>query len=71
MAPDTYSQPFVVENHGSIIIVQPLTAEAWSWIDEHVSADALWWGGGLVVEPRYAADLIAGMQQDLLGEKDR
>ena len=66
MAPtNTDSSHVVVEHHGSIAVVQPLTGAAREWIDEHVAADALWWGGGLVVEPRYLDNLLAGMRHDL------
>ena len=51
----------VVEDHGSVVLVQPLTAQARDWIDENVQDDAMWWSGGLVVEPRYVDDLANGM----------
>ena len=72
MAPDrpaSNQEHFTIEDHGSIVIVQPLSSEAWDWIDEHVF-EQTWWGGGLVVEPRYVADLVAGMRQDLFNIED-
>lgn len=51
-----------IENHGSILVFQPMTDFAWDWLDEHVSEDAQYWGG-LVVEPRYAEDLVVGMRE--------
>lgn len=51
-----------VENHGSIIIFQPLTARARAWLEEHT--DGMWWAGGLAVEPRYAPDLAQGLDDD-------
>jgi hypothetical protein len=53
-----------VENHGSIFIFQPMTPEARQWIDDHVTGEHMFYAGGLVVEPRYAGDLAAGMQDD-------
>lgn len=54
-----------VENHGSIFVFQPRSERGRTWIDEHVEAeDWQWWGGGLVVEPRYARDLADGMLGD-------
>lgn len=50
-----------VENHGSIVLVRPVTADASAWIDENVSDEAQWFAGALVVEPRYVAHLLDGM----------
>lgn len=49
-----------VENHGSICIVQPEDDSEREWLEENVSEEAMWWGGGLVVEPRYVEGLMAG-----------
>ena len=54
----------VVENHGSIFLFRPLTTLAEAWIAAHVSGDAMRYAGALVVEPRYAHDLAAGMLAD-------
>jgi squalene cyclase len=32
-----------------------------AWIDQHVQADATWYGNALVVEHRYAWALVVGM----------
>ncbi len=54
-----------VENEGTIVLVRPLTTEARAWIDENVQTEPWqWFGGGLAVEPRYAHDLVEGMQAD-------
>lgn len=50
-----------VENHGSLFLFWPHTESAEDWITEHTSHEALWYCGALVVEPRYAQDLAAGM----------
>jgi hypothetical protein len=57
---------FVVENHGSIFLLKPLTPSATSWIEEHIGQ-----GNGyqpyfptVVVEPRYIADIVEGIQND-------
>ena len=49
-----------IECHGSLCIVQPLDGEAHEWLREHT--DGQWWGGGLVVEPRYLKALVDGME---------
>lgn len=50
-----------VYNHGSICLVKPETDEERTWLEENVSEDAMWWAGGLVVEPRYVEPLLAGL----------
>jgi hypothetical protein len=57
-----------VENHGTLYLLWPLSADAEKWLRDHTTKDAQWWGpgrsgltrGGLVVEPRYVADIVAG-----------
>ncbi len=53
-----------IENHGSIVLFQPMNKEAKAWINDHVQDDAQWFGRALAVEPRYAADLAQGMVED-------
>ena len=53
-----------VINHGSIVILQPLSEAARGWFDEHIPDDALWFAGGLVVEPRYVEDILVGASED-------
>jgi hypothetical protein len=52
-----------VENHGSLFLVQPITVRAAEWLLEHTADDAIYWVGALVVEPRYAEALVAGMRE--------
>jgi hypothetical protein len=51
---------FLVEDHGSILILQPLTAEANEWIEEYLDNPETW-AGGVVVEPRYIDTLVEGI----------
>ena len=55
---------FVVANHGSIFLVDPQSDSARSHLIEHVSDDAQWYGGTLVVEHRYIGDLINQLVED-------
>lgn len=50
---------FKIENHGSIILMQPLTGSADEWLRENT--DGTWYGGALVVEPRYIEALLEGV----------
>ena len=54
----------LVENHGSIFLLQPLTPAANSWIEEHLPEDHLTFAGAVVVEHRYIADIVRGAIAD-------
>jgi hypothetical protein len=56
-----------ITDHGSIVLFQPLTTEASTWIDEHVEPGAYWHAGALAVEPRYSMDVYNGMVSEGLG----
>ena len=58
--PTAHQQPFTIEHHGALVIIHPLTDEAWASLEEHVPLDALWWNNESVVGPRYIADFILG-----------
>ena len=47
-----------LQDHGSIVLVTPITPASEDWLREHT--DGTWFAGGLVVEHRYAADLLRG-----------
>lgn len=52
----------VIENHGSVTLVRPLTPAAHEWVDEHVPLEGWqWFGGAFACEPRYVDNLIEGM----------
>lgn len=56
---------FEVRGHyGSLVLVVPLTQAARDWVTENVEETAQWFGGALVVEPRYAPTLVKGMRDD-------
>jgi hypothetical protein len=53
-----------VENHSSLVLLQPLTGRASDWLHEHVADDAQWFVSALVVEPRYVFDIVRGAISD-------
>ena len=53
---------FDVENHGSIVLVRPHTDDVREWLEEHT--DGTWFGGALVVEPRYVEELVHGLVEE-------
>lgn len=60
------SNPVDVEtrNEGSIFLFSPLTDDAKIWFQLHTGDEAQWFGGSLVVEWRYAEDIVAGLVND-------
>jgi hypothetical protein len=55
---------FAVENHGTIILLQPLTRAATEWIANNLPADRLHYAGAVVIEPRYLAAIVEGIRAD-------
>ena len=52
-------------NHGSIMLVVPLTPAAKDWVDDNLALCTWqWMGNGFACEPRYASDLANGMTND-------
>jgi len=55
---------FIIADHGSIVLVTPTNDEAKGWLKHHVDTEETqYFGGALVVEPRYLGDLIDGFHQ--------
>ena len=57
---------FLCENHGSILLLKPLTPSAVSWVEEHIGQEDGYqpYFPTVVVEHRYIADIVAGIQND-------
>lgn len=55
---------FLVENHGTIFLLQPLTPAANVWIEQNLAEDRLTFAGAVVVEHRYIADIVSGAIAD-------
>ena len=56
---------FALDNHGSICLLQPLSAEAQEWADEYLSGDEVqYFGTAVVIEPRYVVDIVEGFRAD-------
>jgi hypothetical protein len=54
----------LVRDEGSLVLFQPRTEVAREWVEANVDPEAQWFGPWLVVEHRYAGDLIEGMGAD-------
>ena len=55
---------FAVENHGSIVLVRPLSNDVRSWLHDHTGEESQWFGGALVVEPRYLEPLYLALVEE-------
>lgn len=55
---------FFVENHGSIVLLRPVTPAANEWVEQHIPDDAQYFGNAVVVEPRYIEGIVNGIQND-------
>ena len=55
---------FIVQDHGSLIILLPQTTVAKDWADERFPDDAQNWASGTVIERRYFADIYDGITAD-------
>lgn len=53
-----------VENHGTILLIRPVSDIAREWIDEHIGSQNRFqpYYPTVVCEPRYVFDVVAGMQ---------
>lgn len=63
---ETFDKPIdiTIIHHGSLIGILPNTDHAETWIGEYVDPEAQWFGRQLMVEPRYADDLLSAMASD-------
>ena len=57
---------FLIENHGTIFLLKPQTDSAISWVEQHIGQDNGYqpYYPTTVVEPRYIADIVGGIQND-------
>jgi len=53
---------FTVQDHGSIMLLEPHTEEARIWVYENLPDDAQTWMNGIVVEPRYMSNILLGIE---------
>ena len=53
---------FQVQDHGSIMLLKPMTADAHDWVAAHIPSDAQFFGSAVVVEPRYMDAIVDGIQ---------
>lgn len=57
---------FVLENHGSVLLLRPQSVSARIWVDDHIGKNngfQPYWPT-VVIEHRYIADIVAGIEND-------
>lgn len=55
---------FSVNHYGTLCVLHPVTVAAEGWVKDHLPDDTLWWQNGVVIEPRYLDDILAGIEAD-------
>ena len=55
---------FTLYDHGFTFLLHPHTETARNWIAEHISEDAYLFGNAVVIEHRFMADIVKGIQMD-------
>lgn len=55
---------FHLSDQGSIVMLKALTDEAHIWVNDNIPDDATYLGTFLVIEHRYADDIITGITDD-------
>jgi hypothetical protein len=55
----------IVENHGSIVLLRPVSPGAVAWLEENVASEPWQWtGGALACEPRTVGPVVRGLLED-------
>jgi hypothetical protein len=60
---DLAQADIVVEDHGSVVMLRPMTRAGAVWLHENVSSEPWqWMGNGLAAEPRMVREVLEGAQ---------
>jgi hypothetical protein len=62
--PNYPTSDILIENHGSLFLLRPVSSIGHDWLDANIQPDALKFGGAIVCEPRYVSDIVLGAQAD-------
>ena len=55
---------FNFHNHGSVTILVPVTPAAHEWVNDNLPTDTTRFNGEVVIEPRYADNILIGIHQN-------
>ena len=53
-----------VADHGSVVLLQPLSDAARDWLGDHLPEDCQRLGDAYAVEPRYVGAIVEGLRED-------
>lgn len=53
-----------IENHGSIVLIRPVSDAGQEWLDNNIGDDAQMFGTAIAAEPRYVQAIIEGAECD-------
>lgn len=55
---------FKLHNHGSVVMIEPVSHEAKDWVRENLDLEGWqWMGNAFAVEPRMVDNLVAGIEE--------
>lgn len=52
----------LVENHGSLVLLRPVSSAAFDWFEVNLPEDRMYFGNAVVVEPRFLLHIVLGMR---------
>lgn len=55
---------FETYNAGSVFLLRAVSAEAQDWVEQHIPADAIRWGGAVVIEANFVPPVLIGIEDD-------
>ena len=61
---------FTVNNQGTLFLLTAQSGAARAWVNRHIPADTTRWGASVVVEHRFALDILRGIATDGLSIKE-
>ncbi len=54
----------LVHGGGSVYLLRPTSRRGSTWVAQHITPDASWFSGAVVVEHRYIRDIVVGATRD-------
>lgn len=52
---------FEIQDHGSIMLLAPISTQAVAWIDDNLPPERMEWAGAVAIEPRYLEPIVQGI----------
>ena len=57
------TEHFAIQNHGSVILLEPLTEQSKHFVDNYLADDLQWWCDSFVCSPGYFDTLVNGFMR--------